>query len=102
MAALDCKLVPALLVSIAIAAAQTPAPSFSITGTVLDQSGASVPGASVRLLASDKALETVQTGGSGGFRFLGLAAGAYVVGRSTTASTRRRPASGLAPGRGPG
>ena len=79
MAALDCKFVPALLASIAIAAAQTPAPSFSITGTVLDQSGASVPGASVRLLASDKALETVQTGGSGGFRFLGLAAGAYVV-----------------------
>ena len=79
MAALDFKLVHALLLGVAIAAAQTPAPSFSIAGTVLDQSGASVPGASVRLLASDKPLETIETGNSGGFRFLGLAAGAYVV-----------------------
>ena len=79
MAALDFKLVHALLASFAIAAGQTPAPSFSIAGTVLDQSGASVPGASVRLLASDKPLETLQTGSSGGFRFLGLAAGAYAV-----------------------
>jgi outer membrane receptor protein involved in Fe transport len=79
MAALDCKLVPALLVSIAIAAAQPPAPSFSITGTVLDQSGANVPGATVRLLVLDKPLETVQTGNSGDFRFVGLAAGAYAV-----------------------
>src|ERR1017187_665404 len=79
MAALDFKLVHALLLGVAIAAAQTPAPSFSIAGTVLDQSGASVPGATVRLLASDKPLETIETGNSGGFCFLGLAAGAYVV-----------------------
>ena len=79
MAALDFRLVPALLASFAMAAAQTPAPSFSIAGTVLDQSGASVPGASVRLLASDKPLQSIQTGSTGGFRFSGLAAGAYVV-----------------------
>jgi hypothetical protein len=74
MAALHFNLVQALLASFAIAAAQGPTPSFSIAGTVLDQSGASVPGATVRLLAADKPLETVQTGSSGGFRFL---AGVY-------------------------
>src|ERR1035437_10553423 len=79
MAALNFKLVHALLASFAIAAAQAPAPSLSITGTVLDQSGANVPGATVRLLVLHKPLETVQTGNSGDFRFLGLAAGAYTV-----------------------
>src|ERR1039457_808343 len=69
----------AVLAGVVIAAAQGPAPSLSIAGTVLDQSGARVPGATVRLAASEQPVQTLQTGVSGGFSFSGLAAGKYDV-----------------------
>jgi hypothetical protein len=79
VAVLDFKLVYALLAGLAIAAAQGPAPSLSITGTLLDQSGARVPGATVRLEASGQPVQNLQTDVSGAFRFSGLAAGNYAV-----------------------
>jgi outer membrane receptor protein involved in Fe transport len=79
MAVQDFKFVCALLAGVAIAAAQGPAPSLSITGTVLDQSGASVPGATVSLAASDRPVQALRTSVSGGFSFSGLAAGKYAV-----------------------
>jgi Ca-activated chloride channel family protein len=63
-----------------------------IAGTVIDQAGTAVAGATVELLASQRVLRTTTTDGQGAFRFEGVSAGKYEVrvrfGRSspTTAS----------------
>ncbi|MGD0500484.1 MAG: TonB-dependent receptor [Bryobacteraceae bacterium] len=69
----------ALLSGLAFAAAQGPPPSLFIAGAVLDQSGAPVPSANVRLLVSGKPVQTFLTDATGGFRFSGLAPGEYSV-----------------------
>lgn len=52
----------------------------SLSGTVLDSTGAAIPGARVSLTdANGKTLRALVSGASGGFTFTGLAAGSYHV-----------------------
>ena len=54
--------------------------SAAVSGTVMDGSGAAVPGASVRLTRRDGTqLRTVTSSGSGDFSFIKLPAGFYLV-----------------------
>jgi Ca-activated chloride channel family protein len=60
-------------------ATKPPAVAGTITGTVIDQAGATVVGATVELLASQRVLRTTTTDGQGAFRFDSLSAGKYEV-----------------------
>ena len=63
----------------------------SITGSVLDSSGASMVGASVRLTNTGTAfVQTTMTDASGNFQFLLLQPGTYVV-EASSPQLRNRP-----------
>jgi hypothetical protein len=60
--------------------ASSPKGSASVSGTVLDASGAAIPGAQVSLTRRDGArLQTVVSGASGDFTFTALPPGSYLV-----------------------
>jgi hypothetical protein len=60
--------------------ASSPKGSGSVSGTVLDGSGAAIPGAQVSLTRRDGArLQTVVSGASGDFTFTALPPGSYLV-----------------------
>ncbi len=60
--------------------ASSPKGSASVSGTVLDGSGAAIPGAQVSLTRRDRSrLQTVVSGASGDFTFTALPPGSYLV-----------------------
>ena len=72
---------PRLLLALAIVcalAAPAAAQTASVSGTVIDQSGAAVPGATVSLIGSS-ATSTTTTGNAGDFTFRNVASGSYRV-----------------------
>jgi hypothetical protein len=70
------------------AAAQPPAPQWSITGVVADETGGVLPAATLQLLATDgTVLQSTGADAAGGFRFNAIAAGRYEV-RVTCAGFR--------------
>lgn len=55
------------------------AAGVAITGTVVDPAGTVIPGATVELLSSGKAVNKVVSGADGSFRFADVAAGSYEI-----------------------
>ena len=70
-------LLAALLLTALVCSAQTPA--GSLTGSVIDQSGAPIPGAAVTITGSDNAAKETKSNDRGRFNFQNLAVGQYGV-----------------------
>ena len=81
-----------LLLISRVAAGQTAAQAVAVTGIVLDQTGAVLPGASVDLVNNAGALvQSTTADGNGQFRFDRVVAGQYELRARSKASNRGRP-----------
>jgi outer membrane receptor protein involved in Fe transport len=89
-------LVVSALLFVGVSAARTAAQSAtgSITGNVVDASGAGVPGASVSIRGADTgATRTTTSGATGGFRFLNLVPGNYAISADLSGFAQAKVAS---------